>query len=64
MSRPQLAPDTPILDNSAQRRAVQAFLNGHDGVDIVRGNFDQNFVRRPREIQIPIATDEFMGGEW
>lgn len=64
MSRPQLAPDTPILDNSAQRRAVQAFLNGHDGVDVVRGNFDQNFVRRPREIQVPISTDEFMGGEW
>lgn len=64
MSRPELAPELKIIDNTAQRKALQAFLNSHDGVNIVAGKFDPNFQRRPRQIEVPISTDEFMGGEW
>lgn len=64
MSRPELTPELKVVDNSVKRKALQAFLNGHDGVNIVSGKFDRNFQRRSRQIEVPIATDEFMGGEW
>lgn len=64
VSRPELAPDLKVKDNEAQRRSIQAFLNGHDGVNI-GGHYDTNF-RRPgnNQIQVQYSTDEFMGGEW
>lgn len=65
MSRPQLAPNPVTKDFTSQKRMLQAFLNGHEGVNISSGNFDPSFQRdKNRYVQPLISTDEFMGGEW
>lgn len=65
VSRPELTPSLKVVDNAAQRKSIQALLNGHDGVDITSGRFDTN-LRNPgnNNFQVNYATDEFMGGEW
>lgn len=64
MSRPELAPELKTVDISGQRAMIQAYLNGHDPVDISSGKFDPNFQRRTNYVQPQIPTDEYMGGEW
>lgn len=65
MSRPQLTPDLTPKDNSAVRKQILQFLNGHDPINVLTGKFDPSFQRAPKSYVEPrFSTDEFMGGEW